>query len=48
MRRPLALPTLAILGLLLVQTNARSIDQTLIPAGASWRFNDAGTNLGTA
>jgi hypothetical protein len=27
---------------------SRSADETLIPAGSSWRFNDKGTNLGTA
>ncbi len=27
---------------------SRSADETLIPSGSSWRYNDKGTNLGTA
>lgn len=47
-RRHTAAPLLAVIVLLVCQTEARSVDQTLIPAGAVWRFNDSGTNLGTA
>ncbi len=51
MRRHSAAPLLAVIFLLLCQSQARTVattDQTLIPAGASWKYNDLGTNLGTA
>jgi hypothetical protein len=48
MRRPAALALLTAFLLLIVQTEARSVDQILIPAGASWLFNDSGADLGTA
>jgi hypothetical protein len=48
MRRTTTLSLLAAILLLVVQTEARSVDQTLIPAGASWKFNDAGVDLGPA
>src|SRR5687767_9094711 len=51
LRRQTVTPLLAVLVLLLFQTQARTvatIDQTLIPAGASWKFNDSGVDLGTA
>jgi len=39
---------MAVLLLLIWRADARSIDQTLIPAGAAWTFNDSGANLSTA
>ena len=41
---------LAILLFLVVFTNlpVRTAEQTLIPAGSAWKYNDSGTNLGTA
>src|SRR5688572_32868666 len=51
LRRQTVTPLLAVLVLLLFQTQARTvsaIDQTLIAAGSVWKFNDSGTNLGTA
>ena len=51
LRRQTAAPLLAVIFLLLVQTQARTVapvDSTLIPAGAVWKYNDSGTNLGTA
>lgn len=48
LRRHTASPLLAAIVLLVCQTEARSVDQTLIPAGAIWKFNDSGANLGTA
>jgi hypothetical protein len=50
-RRPLIAPLLAVLLLLVFQNQARTVatvNETLIPAGASWLFNDSGTDLGTA
>lgn len=51
LRRLATVPTFAAILLLLAQTQARTVapvDQTLIPAGASWFFNDSGVDLGTA
>ena len=47
LRKPAAVSILAVLLLLIWRADARSVDQTLIPAGASWKFNDSGANLGT-
>ena len=51
LRRHAVTPLLAVLVLLLGQTQARTVataDQTLIAAGSVWKFNDSGANLGTA
>src|SRR5687768_5175391 len=48
MRRTTTLALLTAILFLVVQTQARSVDQVLIPAGASWFFNDSGVDLGTA
>ena len=48
MRRPTAVILLAAVLLLFAQTEARSVDQILIPTGASWIYNDSGVDLGTA
>ncbi len=47
MRRHTALLLLAIIVVLVCQTEARTADTTLIPAGAPWKYNDSGANLGT-
>jgi len=48
MRRHTVLLLIATLALLVCQTQAKAVDQLLIPAGAVWKYNDTGTNLGTA
>ena len=51
LRRSANVSLLAVVILLLFQTQARTVapvDQTLIPAGASWFFNDSGADLGSA
>ncbi len=41
--------SLGVLALLLMHsTPIRTADQTLIAAGSAWKYNDSGTNLGTA
>ncbi|MEQ1574127.1 MAG: Ig-like domain-containing protein [Vicinamibacterales bacterium] len=41
--------SLSVLCLLLVfESSARTADQTLIAAGSTWKYNDSGSNLGTA
>jgi hypothetical protein len=41
--------TVVVAALLLTSsTTTRTADQTLIAAGSSWKYNDSGTNLGTA
>ncbi len=42
------LPAVVTLLLLIPAVGIRSAEQTLISAGSSWRYNDSGSNLGTA
>jgi hypothetical protein len=42
------LPAALTLLLLLPAAGLRSAEQTIISAGSSWKYNDSGTNLGTA
>jgi hypothetical protein len=41
-------PAAIVLGVLVLSTSSRSADQTLIAAGSMWKYNDSGSNLGTA
>lgn len=47
LKRPAVLLVTACV-LLMGRPDARSAEHTLIPAGAVWRYNDSGANLGTA
>ncbi len=47
MRRPVV-TLIAALTLAALSVPALTADQILIPAGSAWRYNDTGTNLGTA
>ena len=47
LRRHTAFPIIAVVFVLIAQAGAGAVDQTLIPAGALWKYNDSGANLGT-
>ncbi len=42
------LPAALTLLLLIPAAGLRSAEQTLVAAGSSWKYNDSGSNLGTA
>ena len=41
-------PAAFVLCVLVFGSHSRSADQTLISAGSQWKYNDSGSNLGTA